>query len=149
MTLEPWEFRDPGAVVAAVLTENEHREGDASLVLVRDPSTDQEIVHTTYLPVRRTRGLNDSQREELLARSAQAMPIPVPPDLRPRHAIMTIVVRRGYAVIGPPEEKWLMAWHYSNHLVHVFTADLVVVTEHGWVDFMSGLGGLEPRLAVA
>lgn len=64
------------------------------------------------------------------------------------YAIMTIVARHGPALIGPAEGKWLVAWQYSNHSADAYTGDLVVLTEHGWTDMMSGLGGHEPRLLI-
>ena len=71
----------------------------------------------------------------------ERLPVPGWDRTSPRHSIVTVVVRAGLAVIGPAEARWLVGWHYCNHLRSVYTADLIVVTEHGWVDFMSGLGG--------
>jgi hypothetical protein len=91
--------------------------------------------------------LDDFGRSQLLCDVVNAMPIPERSrDTGPRHSIMTIVARRGLAVWGTTEKEWLIAWRYSNHLTNAFSGDLILVTEHGWTDFMSRLGGLEPRL---
>ena len=37
-------------------------------------------------------------------------------------------------------------WRYANHLQDVYTGELILVTEHGWVDFMTDACGHEPRM---
>jgi hypothetical protein len=59
---------------------------------------------------------------------------------------MTIVARRGFAVIGADDARWLRAWFWSNHMTHAFSGDLIVLTENGWVDLMTSWGGYEPKL---
>jgi hypothetical protein len=63
----------------------------------------------------------------------------------PRHSFLTIVARRGPAIIGPIEARWLNAWHYSHHGTGAYDGGVVAVTPHAWVDFMTDLGGYEPR----
>ena len=146
MELEVFEFRDPGQVVLEATADHPLREGDVLLALVREPSVTQELVGVRRLP-RRSRGLDQFDRSRLIASTAERMCPARTPGQSPKHSFMTIVARRGFAVFGPNEGEWLTAWHFSNHFTDAFSGSLVVVTEHGWVDFMSDLGGYEPRLA--
>ena len=59
---------------------------------------------------------------------------------------VTIVVRPGFAVFGPNEGVWCRGWRYANHVQDVYTGELILVTEHGWVDFMTDACGHEPRM---
>jgi len=145
MTLKPHEFRDPGAVVADVLAQYSVEPGDALLVLVHHPSTVQEVVHVTRMHVEDLSG--DSWDDgQLLGKAVQAMPIPEWDGKPPEHSVTTILARTGLAIIGSTEGEWLAAWRYSNHLMHTYSWELILLTEHGWVDWASGLGGHTPRL---
>lgn len=62
---------------------------------------------------------------------------------------VTIVVRSGFAEFGPNEVVWFKGWRYSNHVQSVYTGELILVTEHGWHDFMSGAAAEEPRMVTA
>ena len=65
-------------------------------------------------------GLHDDYELSRLV-CAKAQTFPVPPwqrDMGPRHSFMTVIVRRGFAVIGRTEADWLYAWHFSNHLTN-------------------------------
>lgn len=73
-----------------------------------------------------------------------AIPEGPPP---PRHSAVTVLVRSGYCVFGPNEGNWLSAWKYSNHLTNAFNGGLILVTEHGWTDFMTHAAGLSPAVA--
>ena len=147
MKLLEYEYRDPGQVVRDVTNSHALGAGDVLLVLVRRPNTDQDVVAVTRLSQDRLRELDSFERPKMLARAVQAMPIPDwRPGLPPEHSVMTIVARRGWCIIGAGEGEWLRAWLFSNHLCHTFGAELIVVTEHGWTDFSTGLGADEPRL---
>ncbi|WP_375479085.1 hypothetical protein [uncultured Jatrophihabitans sp.] len=74
------------------------------------------------------------------------MPIDTDTWRRPEHAVVTVIARSGLAVFGADERDWLLAWRYSNHLAPVFDGGLVLVTEHGWVDFMSERGASKPSI---
>jgi len=65
------------------------------------------------------------------------------------HALVTVVVRPGRCVFGPNELVWSKGWRYANHLQAVFDGDLVLVTEHGWLDLMSREAGFEPAMRPA
>jgi hypothetical protein len=145
MTLEPYEFRDPGALVADVLQRHPVAAGDALLVLVHHPSTVQDVVHVTRMHV------DDLDRDawedgQRLGAAVRAMPIPSWNGEPPEHAVTTILARRGLAIIGPRERGWLAAWRYSNHLMHAYSGEVIVLTEHGWVEFVGDRGGFAPRL---
>jgi len=145
MTLEPYEFRDPGALLFDLLRRHPVAAGDAQLVLVHHPSTVQDVTHVTRMHVDDLTGdaWEDGQHIGAVVR---AMPIPSWNGEPPEYAVMTILARRGLAIIGPLERKWLAAWRYSNHLMHTYSGELIVLTEHGWVEFVGDRGGYEPRL---
>lgn len=64
----------------------------------------------------------------------------------PEHLLTTLIVRPGRCVFGPNECVWFKGWRYSNHLESLYTGDLILVTEHGWADFMTRAAGSEPRM---
>ncbi len=148
MELDSFEYRDPGRVVADVAAHHRLVDGDALLALVHDPPGRQDVVHVSRVATTEWAGLDRFARSQLLHDATNALPIPDRSTRGgPQHSIMTIVARRGIAVIGPAEAEWLAAWHYSNHLTGAYAGDLLLVTEHGWVDWVTGWGGNEPRIA--
>ena len=118
------------------------------LVLIRAPSVDQQIVRTVRFTETPPPQVDHWERSEFLRRIVEQLEVPAckigePPS----HSVMTITARRGWAVFGPSEFSWLAGWRYSNHLAPVFVGDLLLITEHGWADFMSGRAGRLPALA--
>ncbi len=73
----------------------------------------------------------------------------VPDTVPPSHAGVLIVVRPGLCVLGANEGRWSNAWRYVNHLQRMYSGDLMLVTEHGWCDFMSEYAGSTPALRPA
>jgi hypothetical protein len=147
MNLASYEYRHPGDVVADVSARHPLVEGDALLALVDDPPGRQNVIHVTRVSGDEWSLLDQFERSQLLRDIVNTMPIPKwSRDAGPRHSIMTIVARRGLAVMGAAEAAWLMAWRYSHHGANAFSGGLILVTEHGWTDFMTRLGGPEPRL---
>lgn len=143
MSLENYEFRDPAALIDEVAHRVPLREGTAYVALVAHPSSDQRIVAIERLNAPAVLDHYEDARDELYD-TMQRLPIP---DTFPlTHATVTIVVRRGLCVLGPSEGHWLSAWRYSNHLTGSFTGDLILVTEHGWTDFMTGHADTSPAL---
>jgi hypothetical protein len=149
MDASDYDRRDPGAILAAVASRHPFRGGEVLFVLVRTPYRGEDIVHITASPRDRWEHLDEFELKELLALEARRMPIPEWNGAPPSHEIMTIVPRTGFAIVGEDEQRWLSAWMYSNHGTNAFTSDLAVVTEHGWVEFMSDWGGREPRLVLS
>ncbi|HEU5042803.1 MAG TPA: hypothetical protein VFT75_01560 [Nocardioidaceae bacterium] len=84
-------------------------------------------------------------REELYD-VMQSFAIPDEPR-PPRHSAITFVVRRGLCVLGPNEGRWMSAWRDSNHLTNAYDGSVVLVTEHGWYDFMTDAAALTPSIA--
>lgn len=146
MDLKSYEYRDPGQVLLDVLRRHALADGDVLLALVREPSAAQEVVAIRRLDADLWRTNGDRERADFLAGEARQLPVPEWRGAPPEHSIMTVVARRGWCLIGREEAQWLIAWRYSNHLLNAFSGELILLTEHGWVDFMSGLGGPEPRL---
>lgn len=145
MTLRSFDFRSPAQLIVQVADEVPLTAGTAYVVLVADPSTAQEIVTIRRLD---TPAVIDDWAEasEEIYDLMQELPIPAWPA-KPRHSALTVVVRRGLCVLGPNEGNWMSAWKYSNHLTNAFTGGVILVTEHGWVDFMTDAAGLCPALA--
>ena len=152
MTLRDYDLRDPGAVVGHVLDAHRPRDGDAYLTLVHDPPGAQTVVHVTPVPSTQWSALDELDRSEFLRGRVHELAIDAPPfDITtrrpPEHALVTVIARSGLAVFGAAELDWLLAWRYSNHHVRVYDAGLVLVTEHGWVDFISQRGASTPSVA--
>lgn len=147
MELRPWEYRDPGQVLTAVVADGPLSEGDLLLALVNDPSGEQQVLRTIRIDVDDQRRLNPYEGHDMLEDYLNRLAVPMrSPGVPPRHSVLTISARRGPAIIGPAEAAYLTAWRYWNHPVDAYVGELMVVTEHGWADFMSGWGGREPRL---
>ena len=144
MALEPWDIKDPDQLIQSVAEQVPLTEDTAYVVLVRRPSTSQEIVEIRRLDLPALLDDDDDIRDELceVARS-----FGIPHTRECLHAIITVVVRPGRCVIGPNEVVWLKGWRYSNHFVRTFDGDLILVTEHGWTDFSTRFAGHEPRMA--
>lgn len=143
MRLEPYDIRDPEKLIEQIADQVDLVEDTAYAALVRAPSTTQELVEVRRLDLPALLDDDDDIRDDLcdLARSFDL------PDIRPpRHALVTVVVRPGRCVIGPNEAVWLSGWRYSNHLAPVYDSDLILVTEHGWTDFMTAWAGHTPRM---
>ncbi len=150
MELRPYEYRDPSRVLTAVLADRPLAAGDMLLALVHDPPGDQQVLRTVRLDGEHSRRLGPYDGPDILAGYLRRLAVPMrQPGEPPRHSVMTISARRGLAVFGPAEAACMNAWRYCGHLVDAFVGDLLLVTEHGWADFMSGWGGPQPRLELA
>lgn len=119
----------------------------AFIALVDEPATEQRIVAVEAL---RTPSLIDDWKgaSEEIRDVMQRFRIPDEPR-PPRHSALTIVVRPGLCVFGPNEGQWLSAWRYSNHFANAYDGSLILVTEHGWVDFMTDTAGHSPAMGSA
>ena len=144
MPREPYEYRDPAAVIAEVARRVPLIEDTAYLVLVANPSTEQRIVTVQRFD---TPALIDDYDEPMKEIRARVQALPIPDVVPPTHSLLTVLVRPGLCVFGPNESVWLNAWRYSNHLARAFGSELILVTEHGWCDFMTECAGTEPALA--
>jgi hypothetical protein len=148
MELRPYEYRDPGQLLAEVMAADVLSEHDLVVVLVCEPSVDQKIVRSVRFTETPPRHVDHWERSQFLRQIVEQLQVPAcklgePPS----HSVMTITARRGWPEFGPSEFSWLAGWRYSNHLAPVFVGDLLLITEHGWADFMSGRAGRLPALA--
>jgi hypothetical protein len=146
MELKPYDYRDPESLITEVAERVPLRPGDVYLVLVAHPSTEQRIEKVVLLDLDADQEGYQHTREEL-RRVMQTLPIPdvVPPI----YGVMTVIVRSGLTVIGAGEEAWLLGWRYSNHFRRCYDTDLILVTEHGWMNLMAGIGGCSPTMVAA
>jgi hypothetical protein len=143
MKLERYEYKDPAALIAEVAERVPLTEDSAYLVLVENPSTEQRIVLVQRYDAPALLDDYQEAREEIYER-VNALPLPDKPP--PTHSVMTVLVRRGLCVFGRQDAPWFSAWRYSNHLCWVFGSEFILVTEHGWCDFMTDSGGSYPVL---
>ena len=96
MTLEPYEFRDPEALIRDVAAMVDLLEDHAFVVLVHHPSTEQRVVEVRELALPALLDDDDDISDHLceIARSFD-----IPQVRSPRHALVTVVVRRGRCML--------------------------------------------------
>jgi hypothetical protein len=144
--LRTYELRDPAALIREVAQTVVLAEDTAWLALIHHPSTQQTLLRVDPLPVPALLDDDDDISEHLRA-ATEAFGLPwIHNGKGPDHKAVTVVVRPGFAVFGPNEGVWCRGWRYANHLQDVYTGEIILVTEHGWVDFMTDACGHEPRM---
>lgn len=143
MDLEPYDVRDPAQLIAEIAEQVDLVEDTAWLALVRRPSTTQELLEVRALELPAL--LDDGEDiSESLHNATKSFGLGWQRDYE--HALVTIVVRPGRCVFGPNELVWSLGWRYTNHLEAVFDGNLILVTEHGWLDLMTQEAGFEPAM---
>lgn len=147
MTLHGYELRDPAALISDIAAATTLTEDSAYVALVHHPSTQQRLVSVRQLGLPALLDDDDDISDELceVARSFAVGRH----GRSPEHLLTTLVVRPGRCVLGPNEGVWLNGWRYANHFESLHTGDLVLVTEHGWLDFMTCAAGRRPRLTAS
>lgn len=148
MTTHEYDVRDVARLIADIAEQVDLVEGSAHLALVADVSRTQRIVRIDTLTTPAEIFDDEGPREELVE-IVERWSIPWVRGQRPSHTPVLVVVRPGLCVFGPNESTWLMANRYANHLADVWSMQLILVTEHGWVDFMTYEAGLTPALVPA
>ncbi len=109
---------------------------------MRDVSTEQEVlrVDTLRLPAEI---LDWEEGSEELRRVVDGWPVGFERGA-PRHTPVLVVVRPGLCVFGPNEAVWFLAERYANFMASLWPVLDVLVTEHGWLDFMTNEAGATP-----
>ena len=145
MNLEPYESRSPAQLIEQVAAQGPLVPDTAYVVLVAHPSTEQRIVAIRRLA---TPAMIDHCHEALdeLHQVVRELPVPDEPH-PPTHSVVTVLVRPGYCVFGPNEGSWMRAWQLSNHGANTFNGGVILVTEHGWSDFLTDAAGHIPAMA--
>ena len=148
-THQPWDVREPAAIISEALRRRRPRSGDVLVALVQSADEpDQAVVDVAR--VHRGKRPGRFEASDLLRAQAEAMVGERPfVDGRwapPRHVLATVVCRSGRVVPGPEELFWLLAWRYSNHLTAAFNGDVYLVTEHGWTGCADKRAGFTPAL---
>lgn len=145
MDLEPYDLRDPAAFIADVADRVDLTDNTATLCLIKHPSTTQEVVRVQRLRAPAVlddwHGASNELREVIWSWD---LPDLVPPE----HLALTVLVRRGLTVFTGKDSPWFMASRYCNHVQLLFGPHELLVTEHGWVDYMTGFAGLTPTMTV-
>ena len=140
--LRAYDVRDPARLIADIAERVPLVQGSAHLALVRDVSTDQEVlrVDTLRLPAEI---LHWEEASEELCRVVDDWPVGFEPGA-PRHTPVLVIVRPGLCVFGPNEAVWFMAECYANFMANLWSARKILVTEHGWLEFMTYEAGPTP-----
>jgi hypothetical protein len=104
--LQPYDLRDQGRLMHDIASRRQLVPDSAHLALVRDPSTEQQVVRVERLGV--PAEILDWQRLATscvaLSRVGRSRPVDAPGN-RP----VLVVARPGLCVFGPNEGAWLMA----------------------------------------
>ena len=140
--LHPYDVRDPARLIADIAERTSLTEGTAHLALVRDVSTEQRILRVDTLKLLAEIIDWEEAREEL-RRVVEGWPLPHGPGV-PRHTPVLVVVRPGLCVFGANEAVWWTAERYANFMATVWPVRDILVTEHGWLDFMTNEAGTQP-----
>ena len=144
MTLHSSDVRSPAGLIGQVAGQVPLVGDSVYVVLVARPSMEQRIVAIHRLT---TPALIDDWQEARDEIYDVMQQLPTPPRPAPLdHTVLTVLVRRGLCVFGPNEGRWMSAWRYSNHLTNAFDGRVILVTEHGWADFMTDTAGRSPAL---
>jgi hypothetical protein len=147
--IEPYELLDPDRLVHEIAESVQLTEDTAWLAIVHRPSTDQRLVKVVPLGVPALLDDDDDISDDLRD-AVESLALGRRPRGRgPDHLVTTIVVRPGYTLFGPNEGVWCKGWRYSNHFANAYTGDLILVTEHGWLDLMTRAAGHHPRMVLA
>jgi hypothetical protein len=146
---EPWDVRDPAAIIGEALRRRAPKSGDVLVAFVQSGDHPDEAlvdvvrVHRGELPRHR-------EASDVLKTRAEAMAGERPGVdgrwMPPRHVFVTVVCRSGRVVPGPDELFWLLAWRYSNHLAAAYNGDVYLVTGHGWTGCADKRAGFTPAL---
>lgn len=144
MQLEPYDIRDHAELIRDIAAHVPLTEGSAHLALVAETSTRQEVVRVDTLD--QPAMLYDytpacDEMREVIDRW------PIETRGVPHHSGVLVVIRRGLCVLGPNEGEWCRAWRYVNHFKSLFNGNLILVTEHGWIDQLSNRADRSPALS--
>jgi hypothetical protein len=143
MELNDYEFRAPAELIQTVDSRVVLQDDTVWLVQVANPSTEQRVVRVDSLTTSAVITEWETARDEMYdVISSWSVPDTVPPT----HSAVLVVVRRGLCVFGPHEKYWHLAWRYINHCRPMYSGNVILVTEHGWVDFMTEAADVEPAL---
>jgi hypothetical protein len=146
MKLPTFELRDPARLMNDVAERVPLTEDRAYAALVHHPSTRQLLLEVVPIPLPALLDDDDDISDQLRT-VAESFGIEWRHPIE--HLLMTIIVRPGLTVVGPNESVWLNGWRSANHFQGIHTGDLIVVTEHGWLEFMTNEAGHFPRMAAA
>lgn len=146
MNLQPWDLRDPAALIEAIDRMHPLRPGRVIMGLVDRPSTDQVLVDAVVVADGQPQPDDERAVKDLMEDVAHRLFIDRAGDRPPRHAFVIVVARNGRVVIRDDDDMWGWGLLYSNHLEPAFYGDMILVTEHGWRCFQDETAGRHPAL---
>lgn len=140
------DLRDPAAFLRDLAALTPLAPG-LLVALVEHPSTDQRLVRAVR--VHGDLDLEQHQHEASLFLRGVADLLFADEDAdRPvEHSFISVVVRPGRCVFVEGDSDVMLAWRYANHLLPVFSGDLLLVTPSGWSAFFDDSAGHEPAMA--
>jgi hypothetical protein len=141
--LQAYDVRDPARLIADIAERTALVHGTAHLALVREVSTTQEVLRVDRLRLPAEILDWDAGSREL-RRVVAGWPIPERRGI-PTHTPVLVVVRPGLCVFGPNEATWFRAERKARLLANVWPVSDMLVTEHGWLDFMTSRAGTTPH----
>lgn len=151
-TFDPWEVRDPAAMLQDMVARCRPVAGDVLVALLdRGDAPGQSVIDVVRLHHGATPARSDGSA---LARDRACRLV----DRRawtgdrwaaPQFVLFTIVCRTGRVVPGPDELFWLDAWLFSNHHRNAFDGDVYLLTDHGWTGCADRRAGFAPSLGAA
>lgn len=143
MDLDVYDLRDPSRFINDVASRIDLSDNTATLCLVKHPSTTQELVRVTRLSqpavLESWEEASDELREVIWSWE-------VPDVVPPEYLAITVLVRRGRCIFTGKDSAWFMASRYCNHVARIFGPQELLVTEHGWLDYMTHHAGTSPAL---
>lgn len=135
-------FDDIADLMDQISAAHEFYDATVLVALVRDPESTQEIVRIDRVPV--SAYADDATADARMDEPLRTLPVEDSPEFRYR--TLTIVVRRGFTVMGDVDLRWSNALKYGWKPPGCLTTAQVVVTEHGWLELRTDEAGHQPAL---
>lgn len=136
------DFTDIADLMDQIAATHEFYDGSVLVALVHDPESTQKIVRIDRAPAGAY--ADDATADKQMNDILTALPVEERAEFRYR--TLTIVVHRGLTVMGDIDLRWSNALKYGWKPAGCFTTAQVIVTEHGWLEFMSGAAGHTPAM---
>lgn len=152
---EQWTLADPDATLPLILEAGAAQIGRTIVALV-DPGT-QEVRGVGTMdtppvpPIGELSDRADQERRSSLRKALSDIACDLgsqwqkPPDSRGE--LYTVVCRDGRVVVTDTEWQFFVEWLYCHHGTGAISADVYVVTPHGWTGIWDQRAGFDPRLS--
>lgn len=144
----PSEIRRPDLLLHQVRERHPFDRPQTLLLRVEGPYDEQRLVDSTLLWEEPTS--DELERTDQTEQAMQRLGFGFTGLLYPQWPIVVpVVVRPGSVWWSWDEREAWLGLRYGSNLCDALQADVLTVTERGWVSHMDGLHGPEPRAAWA